>query len=140
MRRMEIVVIAILVGVSLGSGCQSAPKPAPKPTLLPVPGGTNTVAARHSDEGIQAYQQGQWAGAQQHFEAAIQASPELAEAHYNLGMTLYRIGAIAEGNSHFIKAADLAPTCTATDRSDDAPGIDFSSSRGSVSSAALGHF
>lgn len=65
--------------------------------------------ARHNDEGILAYQQGQWESARQHFEAVITASPELAEAHYNLGMVLYRLGALSEGDAHFIKAANLAP-------------------------------
>ena len=32
-----------------------------------------------------------------------------AEAHYNLGMVLYRLGALSEGDAHFIKAANLAP-------------------------------
>lgn len=101
----EIVVIAMVVGTFLTNGCQSTPKQ----TLLPAPGGTSAAAARHNDEGLQAYQQQQWERAKQHFDAAIAASPEFAEAHYNLGMTLYRLKAIQEGDAHFIKAANLAP-------------------------------
>jgi tetratricopeptide (TPR) repeat protein len=71
--------------------------------------GANAAVSRHNDEGLLAYQQGQWESARQHFEAAITASPELAEAHYNLGMVLYRLGALSEGYAHFIKAANLAP-------------------------------
>ena len=101
--RIAIVVVALLVS----EGCQSSSKP--KQTVLPAPVDTPAAAARHNDAGIQAYQLGQWDGARQHFEAAIVASPELAEAHYNLGKTLYRLGAMREGDTHFIQAANLAP-------------------------------
>jgi len=102
---LRIVLVAVALLVS--EGCQSSPKPTQ--TVLPAPVGTTAAAARHNDEGILAYQQGQWESAKQHFEAAITASPELAEAHYNLGMALYRLGAMREGDTHFIQAANLAP-------------------------------
>jgi tetratricopeptide (TPR) repeat protein len=77
--------------------------------LLPAPSGANAIAARHNDEGLQAYNQGQLDSARQHFEAAIKASRSLAEAHYNLGMVLHKQGKDGEANPHFMKAADLAP-------------------------------
>ena len=77
--------------------------------MLPAPSGTSAAAVRHNDEGIQAYQQQQWTTAKEHFEAAIKVAADLAEAHYNLGMVLYRLGALSEGDAHFIKAANLAP-------------------------------
>ncbi len=101
----EVLLVTVIAGALAGSGCQSAPKP----TLLSAPAGTSATAAGHNDEGIHAYQHGQWESAKQHFEAAIAASPELAEAHYNLGRTLYRLGAMREGDTHFIQAANLAP-------------------------------
>lgn len=70
---------------------------------------TRAVVARHNNEGIHAYRIGQWEGAKQHFEAALAASPELAEAHYNLGWTLYRLGAMRQGDTQVIEAANLAP-------------------------------
>ena len=105
MRRTDMLLIVVLAGMLIGSGCQSAPNR----MILPAPAGTNAAAARHNDEGLQAYQQQQWESAKQHFKAAIAASPELAEAHYNLGMTLYRLKAMQEGDAHFIQAANLAP-------------------------------
>jgi Tfp pilus assembly protein PilF len=105
MSNRTIVFIAILVVNVLTQGCQSAPKR----TVLAAPAGTNAAAGRHNDEGMQAYQQQQWESAKQHFEAAIAATPEFAEAHYNLGMVLYRLNAMQEGDAHFIKAANLAP-------------------------------
>jgi len=104
-RYTKTLVAALMAAALAGNGCQSAPKR----TVLPAPAGTNTAAAHHNDEGIHAYEQGQWDAAKQHFAAAITAAPDLAEAHYNMGKTLYRLGAMKEGDAHFIEAANLAP-------------------------------
>jgi len=101
------MVFAAVVGTLTISGCQSTPQS--KQIVLSAPAGTSPAAARHNDEGIHAYEQGQWEGAKQHFEAALVAAPDLAEAHYNLGKALYRLGAMQEGDTHFIQAANLAP-------------------------------
>lgn len=98
------LVTTVVVTLGLG-GCLFSQRG----KLLPAPAGTRQAAARHNDEGIQAYNQGQLTGAQKHFEAALQASPMLAEAHYNLGMALYKMGFEGDANPHFMKAADLAP-------------------------------
>lgn len=87
------------------NGCQSTSSP----TLLSAPTGVIATAAQHNEEGILAYKQNRWAEAQQHFEAAISAASHLAEAHYNLGKTLYKLKAFKEGDGHFIEAANLAP-------------------------------
>ena len=100
-----VFAVLVLVGAMVGLGCQSTPKR----TVLAAPAGTNAAAARHNEEGIHAYQQQQWESAKQHFEAAVTIFPEFAEAHYNIGMTLYRLKAMQEGDAHFIKAANLAP-------------------------------
>lgn len=101
----QLVLIVSLMGVLVVGGCLSAQVG----KLLPAPPGTKQASARHNEEGIQAYNQGQLSNAQQHFEAAIQASPMLAEAHYNLGMVLHKQGKDREANPHFMKAADMAP-------------------------------
>ncbi|MGB4893974.1 MAG: tetratricopeptide repeat protein, partial [Nitrospira sp.] len=41
--------------------------------------------------------------------ATIQADQTLAEAHYNLALTLERLGAKAEARKHYVAAANLAP-------------------------------
>jgi Flp pilus assembly protein TadD len=103
MLNKTVVVVAIVLIVE--SGCQSASPP----TLLSAPTGVSATAAQHNEEGILAYKQNRWAEAQQHFEAAISAASHLAEAHYNLGKTLYKLKAFKEGDTHFIEAANLAP-------------------------------
>ena len=102
--RPSIVSLLLAITLAVG-GCQflQAGK------LLAAPAGANASAARHNEEGIDAYKKKQWIPARQHFEAAIQASPTLAEAHYNLGMVLYLMGADGEARPHLMKAANLAP-------------------------------
>ena len=105
MRGKEVLAILTLVGAMVGPGCQSTAKR----TVLTAPAHTDVAAARHHEEGIHAYRRQQWESAKHHFEAAIAVSSEFAEAHYNLGMTLYRLNAMQEGDIHFIAAANLAP-------------------------------
>ena len=100
-------VLLFVMAASVIGGCASAPKSTQ--AVLPAPAGTSAAAASHNDEGVHAYQQQQWATAKEHFEAAIKVAADLAEAHYNLGMTFYRLGNLREGDTHFIKAANLAP-------------------------------
>ena len=87
-------------------GYAAAPKPAR--TVLPAPSATNPVAGRQNQEGIQAYDKKEWVSAKRHFETAIETSPTVAEAHYNLGMVICRLGALREGDMPIIKAVDLA--------------------------------
>lgn len=70
---------------------------------------TATSAVQHNEQGITAYEQGRLQEAIEHFEAAVQASPVLAEAHYNLGMVLYKMGQEDVAYPHFMKAANLEP-------------------------------
>lgn len=135
MRHTDILLIVVLLGAFVGSGCQSTPKL----TVLPAPAGTNAAAARHNDEGVRAYQQGQWESAKQHFEAAITASPSLAEAHHNLGMVLYQVGREAEARPHFMRAADLAPGNTVIWSSPALSSVTIPSKSSTTSGSSDGH-
>ena len=103
MIRAGKIVTPIIVATAI-SGCALW-----QGSLLSAPSGTDDLAARHNDAGIQAYKQQQWDRAKEQFEAAVTIAPSLAEAHYNLGMVLYRQGKDAEAKPHFLKAAALAP-------------------------------
>jgi Flp pilus assembly protein TadD len=59
-------------------------------------------------EGNQRFAEHRWTAAIGKFEKAVQVQPKLAEAHYNLGLALYRKGPVSAARPHFIEAADLA--------------------------------
>ena len=63
-----------------------------------------------NDEGVGHYKQGHWDVAEGHFRKAMKADPNLAEAHYNLGLALDKMGKHDEATAEFKKAAELAPT------------------------------
>jgi len=88
-------------------GCASD-KPAPLMGLDP-PSNTATQVQAFFTEGNRLFREGRWEGARQQFQAAVQAQPDLAEAHYNLGLAMNQMGDRAGAKPHFIKAANLAP-------------------------------
>jgi Tfp pilus assembly protein PilF len=88
-------------------GCASD-KPAPLMVLDPPPN-TMTQVQIFLTEGNRLFREGRWEGARQQFQAAVQAQPDLAEAHYNLALAMDHMGDRAGAKPHFIKAANLAP-------------------------------
>ncbi len=65
--------------------------------------------AKANNEGVNHYQQGHWDVAQQHFQEAVATNADLAEAHYNLALTLDKLGNHGEATNHFQMALDRAP-------------------------------
>lgn len=88
-------------------GCASQHKAEVRP--LHAAAGTSAVVSQQLEQGNQLFAQQDWAGAQQVYLATIQADQTLAEAHYNLGLTLERLGEKAEAKKHYVAAANLAP-------------------------------
>jgi tetratricopeptide (TPR) repeat protein len=62
-----------------------------------------------NDEGVGHYKQGHWDVAADWFKKAVKADPNLAEARYNLGLALDKMGKHDEATMAFKKAAELAP-------------------------------
>ena len=77
------------------------------PVALALP--EDAVGAGDNNEGVSQYEQGHWDVAQQHFEKAIAANANLAEAHYNLALSLDKLGNHGEATNHFTTALELAP-------------------------------
>jgi len=69
----------------------------------------NKDAASQNDEGVGHLQQGHWDVSADHFQKAIAAAPNLAEAHFNLGLALDEMGKHPEATAEFKKAKELAP-------------------------------
>lgn len=99
-----------LLWVALGlvlAGCSSQNKAVMQP--LQAPAGTTPTAVARLDEGNKLFAVQDWAGAKAAYQQSIAAEPTLAEAHYNLGLTLSRLGDKAEAKKHYFEAASLAP-------------------------------
>jgi len=63
--------------------------------------------AGHNNEGVTHYQQSHWDVAQEHFQKAIAENAKLPEAHYNLALTLDKLGNHSEATTHFKTALEL---------------------------------
>ena len=103
MRVFRWAVLAMMAVV----GCASQHKVEVRP--LHASAGTSAVVSQQLEQGNQLFAQQDWAGAQQVYLATIQADQTLAEAHYNLALTLERLGEKAEARKHYVAAANLAP-------------------------------
>jgi len=77
-------------------------------TALMAPAGSPGRA--DNDEGVSHYKQGHWDVASDGFKKAIKADPNLAEAHYNLALSLDKMGKHEDATASFKQAASLAPT------------------------------
>lgn len=98
-----VMTIAILAATALVFACVTGSPP------LPVATGADLATAKHNAEGIEQYNMGQWDQAKQHFEAAVKADPKSAEAHYNMALTLDKLGDHSKARGYFKRAAELAP-------------------------------
>lgn len=82
----------------------------PKPRVpLPLTGNISQAAQQANTQGALAYGSGQFDQAKSHFEQAVSGAPDSGEAHYNLALALFALGASDQAREHFIEAANLAP-------------------------------
>ncbi len=104
--RMLMMIMMCVVAVA-GFAC-SKDKHAPLTVLDPPAYGT-TQATMLMREGNAQFRAGKLEAARVQFQAAIQEQKDLAEAHYNLALTLDRMGNGPAAKQHYIEAANLAP-------------------------------
>ncbi len=95
--------LIVLGGLVVLGGCATLTGP-----LATLPMGS-PEAAQDNLEGIKDYNNGRWEEARKHFESAIQADPNLPEAHFNLALVLHKLGKHDEAKKHFKTAGELAP-------------------------------
>ena len=97
----------LLCGLVFIGACSSTGKA--KDMVLDAPGGSNPEALMAVQSGNQAFAAGQWSVAKQQYEKALQVQENLAEAHYNLALTLDRLGQRRQAEAHYTEAANFAP-------------------------------
>jgi Flp pilus assembly protein TadD len=92
-----------------------AQEPAPAPE---TPSTASAMSAEeHIEQGKAAFRRKRFAAARDHFQRAVDASPESAAAHYYLGYAIYKIAEPKRANSpgkqeaasHFARAYELDP-------------------------------
>ncbi len=103
--RYGLAAIATVFIVLLAAGLN--PVSAKTFSALEAPAGAGDEG--HNAEGIKHYNKGHWGKAEQHFRGAVKADPKLAEAHYNLALSLDKLGNHGEATKYFGSAFKLAP-------------------------------
>ena len=98
-----IAVVACDSGKPPGTATTSAGADTALMSLASSPGRAD------NDEGVSHYKQGHWDVATDWFKKAVKADPNLAEAHYNLALSLDKMGKHEDATAAFKKAAELAP-------------------------------
>lgn len=99
----------VLIGMVVALGaCSSTPEPVKQPTLK-APSTANPTAKAAVEEGNQLFASGRWEAAKAQYEKALEVQNTVAEGHYNLALTLDRLGQREEARSHYMEAANLAP-------------------------------
>lgn len=88
--------------------CSSTPKAKLRSPLAVGPGVPSSVV-KLTQQGTQAHLAGHYEQAQTYFQQAVTLAPNSAEAHYNLGLSLFALGDTERARERFIEAANLAP-------------------------------
>ena len=89
-----------------GGGTKKAGTAPDAPLSTPA----SSAARMENDEGVGHYQQGHWDVAMEHFQKAVKADPNSAVVHYNVALTLDKMGKHEDATKSFKKALELAPT------------------------------
>ncbi len=100
--------MAVLLLAGMVTAC-AASRPAPPSQVLAAPAMASEKAASFMAEGARYFLSSDWSWASQAFQQAVAAQPELAEAHYNLAVSLDHEEKTAEAKKHYFLAASLAP-------------------------------
>ncbi len=102
----KLVVSLLVLGMM---GCSTPPAKQATARTLPPPATAQPAAKAAMEEGTRLLKEGQVEAAKTQYEAAIKAQPTLAEAHYNLAVTLDALKQQKDARVHYREAANLAP-------------------------------
>lgn len=102
---MALLVVLLAAGLP---GCAGEPKAKGREPLLLTPNAPQT-AQQYTSQGTAAYLSGRYDEAKALFAQAVSAAPNSGEAHYNLGLALFKLGDTEAAREHFMQAANLSP-------------------------------
>ena len=105
---LVFVVLNTVIGCDSGEsgyGSKKTGKTADSPLATPA----SSSARMENDEGTGHYQQGHWDVAIEHYRKAVKADPNSAVVHYNVALTLDKMGKHEDATASFKKALELAP-------------------------------
>ena len=100
--------------LSLAIGCDSGQsgygsKKSGTASDAPLAAPASSAARMENDEGVSHFQQGHWDVAMEHYQKAVKADPNSAVVHYNIALTLDKMGKHQDATASFKKALELAP-------------------------------
>jgi len=103
-----MMLLAVLMVWGL-SACASEPAKVKSREPLTLSPSAVPKAQQYTSQGSSAYLAGQYDVAKTLFAQAVAAAPNSGEAHYNLGLALFKLGDSEAAREQFIQAANLAP-------------------------------
>lgn len=106
-RTGTLVIVGLLL-VWSASACSGTPAPKVREPLT-LPMHVAPKAQQYTSQGSSAFLAGRFDEAKSIFLQAVSAAPQSGEAHYNLGLALFKLGDTDAAREHFIQAANLAP-------------------------------
>jgi tetratricopeptide (TPR) repeat protein len=107
-RRISVITMLAVLLVSGLSACAGESKvKAREPLMLSL--NVAPTAQQHTSQGSSAYVAGRYDEAKSHFAQAVSVAPNSGEAHYNLGLALFKLGDTDAAREQFLQAGVLAP-------------------------------
>ena len=105
--QLSLILACLIAVVACDSGKPAVTVSGSADTALMSP--ASSPGRADNDEGVGHYKQGHWDVATDWFKKAVKADANLAEAHYNLALSLDKMGKHEDATAAFKKAAELAP-------------------------------
>ena len=105
---LGFIILSIAVACDSGQtgyGSKQSGKAGDAPLVAPA----SSAARMENDEGVGHYQQGHWDVAMEHYQKAVKADPNYGVVHYNVALTLDKMGKHEDATASFKKALELAP-------------------------------
>ena len=107
-RFITTVLLVLFLLLSFSTNSSMAKEPFRK-MALEAKGAEKNKAAEINNAGVRHFSGKHWTESSEFFEDALKIDPDLAEAHFNLGLVLHKKNKHKAAAEHFRKAAELAP-------------------------------